>query len=194
MQTLAPIGLQPVAHPSGTIRTDQQTNGVASGYASNLFSGTPVKRTTDGTLIATATGADTTIGIFMGCEFASAGKRFILPYWPANQTYDADQNDPMIAYFTSDADIIYEGQANGTVNQSANGEGINLNDSSASGSTFTGQSQQALNHTTTGATAATFQVIGLAPYPNNAWSDVDATLGAFPMLRVKISTYQGQVA
>lgn len=185
--TSQPVGLQPVFHPSGTIRQDSQINGVASGYATALYSGTPVKRTTDGTLIAVATGADSAIGVFMGCEFTSAGNRFILPYWPASQTYDSNTNEPMIAYFTSDPNIIYEGQADGTLAATTIGEGINLANASQ-GSVYTGQSTQALNHTTTGATAATFEVLNLAPYPDNAWGD------AFTKVRVKISTYQGQVA
>jgi hypothetical protein len=187
----APFGLRPVWHPSGIIRQDQQLAGIASGYATSLFSGTPVKRTTDGTLVATATGADSTIGVFAGCEFQSAGKFYVLPYWPASQTYDTPVGNgdlnPMWAFFTSDPGIVYEGQADGSVASSANGEGINLVDSSQ-GSTFTGVSTQRLNHTTTGATAATFQVVGVAPYADNVWGD------AFTIVRVKISTYQGQVA
>lgn len=189
--TASPFGLRPVSHPSGTIRQNQQPKGIASGYATSLYNGTPIKRTTDGTLIATATGADTTIGVFNGCQFSASGKYFVLPYWPASQTYDS--NGPMIAYFTDDPDVTYEAQADGAMNSTTIGEGINLANASQ-GSTYTGQSTQALNHTTTGATAATFRVEGLAPYPGNAWADEDAVLGAFPIIRVKISTYQGQIA
>lgn len=177
-------GLSPVSHPSGIIRQETVTDAIASGYATSLFTGTPIKRTTDGTLVAVATGADSAIGVFQGCQYTSNGKRFISAYWPASTTYDAGT---LLASFTSDPGIIYEGQANGPVAASAVGEGINLADASA-GSTFTGISSQRLNATTTGATAATFQVLGLAPYPDNAWGD------AFTKVRVKISTYQGQVA
>lgn len=177
-------GLSPVSHPSGVIRQEQQVDGVASGYATSLFTGTPVKRTTDGTLIATATGADTTIGVFQGCQYTSNNKRFISAYWPASTTYDAGS---MLVSFTSDPQITYEGQANGSLAATTIGEGINLADASA-GSTYTGISSQRLNATTTGSTAATFQIVGLAPYPDNAWGD------AYTKVRVKISTYQGQVA
>jgi len=173
------------------IRQDQLASGIASGYSTSLFSGTPVKYTTDGTLVAVGTGADVCVGVFQGCEFSSAGHYFVLPYWPASQTYDTPAGNgilnPMWAFFTSDPGIIYEGQADGSVAMSANREGINLVDASQ-GSTYTGVSTQRLNHTTTGATAATFQVVGLSGYPGNEWGD------AFTIVQVKIASYQGQIA
>jgi hypothetical protein len=185
------FGLRPVFHPSGIIRQTSLGSGIASGYSTALYSGTPVKLTTTGTLVAVGTGADVAIGVFQGCEFSSAGKYFVLPYWPASQTYDTPAGNnvvnPMWAFFTSDPNIIYEGQANGSVALTANGEGINLADASA-GSTYTGQSSQQLNATTTGTTAATFQVVGVAEYPDNTWGD------SYTIVRVKISSYQGQVA
>lgn len=182
--TATPQGLQPISHPSGSLRIDQQIDGVASAYGTSIFSGTPIKRHTDGTLIVTTTGADSTIGSFAGCEFTSSSRRFVLPYWPAAQTYDTGS---CIVYFSSDAGIIYEGQANGAVVATKNGESINLANSSQ-GSTYTGYSTQALTATTTGASAGTFQVIGLALYDDNAWGD------AYTKIRVKISTYQAVVA
>ena len=93
----------------------------------------------------------------------------------------------MIAYYTSDVNITYEAQADGAVALTANGESINLANTSQ-GSVYTGQSTQSLTATTTGATAGTFQIIGLAPYDDNAWGDT------YTILRVKISSYQGVVA
>jgi hypothetical protein len=183
--TAAPFGLRPVYHPSGVIRQTEYLNGVASGYASNIFTGSPVKYTTDGTLILTPAGASDTVGTFAGCEFSSATRYFVLPYWPASQTYDSA--GPARFYINDDKNIIYEGQANGSVAQTANREGINLV-GAVSGSTYTGQSTQALNATTTGATAATFIVTDVAPYEGNVWGD------AFTIVRVAIATYSGQIA
>ena len=182
--TATPFGVRPVSHPSGTVRLDQLAGGVASAYGTALYTNTPIKRHTDGTLIAVGTGADVTIGVFAGCEFTASSKRFVLPYWPAAQTYDAGS---MIAKYTDDPEIIYEGQANGAVAMTAVGEGINLGDASQ-GSVYTGFSTQSLAATTTGATAASFILQGLAPYPGNAWGD------AYTRVYVKISTRQGQVA
>lgn len=184
----APFGLRPVSHPSGVIRQTVLVNGIASGYATALYSGTPIKPTTDGTLIATATGADNTIGVFQGVEYTDAASlRFIVsPYWPAAATY-VTTDGKMEVYFTSDKEITYEIQADGTIAQTANYETANLVDASA-GSIYTGQSSQRLNHTTTGASAGTFQIVNVAPYPDNAWGDT------FTIVRVKISTYSVPVA
>lgn len=184
--TAAPFGLRCVYHPSGEPRIETLNNGIASAYGTGLYTGTPVKLTTDGTLVATATGADSTIGIFVGCFFISGNRPFQLPYWPAAQTYDA--NTLMWAQYEAlDPNAIYEGQADGTVAQTALGEAINLVTAST-GSVYTGNSAQALNHTTTGATPGTFIVQNIAPYPDNAWGD------AFTIVRVRIGTYQGPIA
>jgi len=182
--TLAPQGLVPAYHPSGTIRNVTQADGIVSGYGTALYTGTPVQRGTNGTIEAVPAGASNAIGVFAGCMFNASSKRFVLPYFPAGQTYDAGS---MVAYYTSDKEIVYEGQASGPVAATAIGEGINLLNASQ-GSTFTGFSSQALNATVTGATAATFVIVGLAPYDDNAWGD------AFTRLQVRISTYSGQVA
>jgi len=184
--TSAPFGLRCVYHPSGEPRIETLTNGIASGYATGLYTGTPVKLTTDGTLVATATGADSTIGIFVGCFFISGGRPFQQAYWPAAQTYDA--NTLMWAQYEAlDPNAIYEGQADGAVAQTANGEAINLVTAST-GSIYTQQSAQFLNHTTTGAAPGTFIVQNIAPYPDNAWGD------AFTIVRVRIGTYQAPIA
>lgn len=183
--TLAPFGLRCVFHPSGEPRIESLNAGIVSGYGTGIFTGTPVKRDVNGTIIPTAVGADTAIGVFCGCQFTSLGRRFVLPFWPAGQTYDVGS---MIAqYQTLDPNSIWEGQANGPVPMTANWEGINLVDASA-GSTYTGLSSQALNATVTGATAATFQIVNIAGYQDNDWGD------AFTIVRVRVSTYQGQVA
>lgn len=182
----APFGLRCVYHPSGTPRVETLVNGIASGYATGLYTGTPIKLTTDGTIVATATGADSTIGTFSGCFFISGGRPQLLPNWPASQTYDA--NTPMyVTYNAFDPQAIYEGQANGPVAMTANGEAINLVTAST-GSIYTGLSAQFLNATTTGATPGTFIVENIAPYPDNAWGD------AFTIVRVRIGTFQGPVA
>jgi hypothetical protein len=182
--TLAPQGLIPSRHPSGTIRVETLIDGVLSTYGTSIFTGTPIKRDTNGTLIPCAVGADACIGVFQGVEFSAATKRFVIPYWPAGQTYDAGS---CLVRFTADPDIIYEAQANGPVAATAVGESINLANASQ-GSTYTGFSTQALNATTTGATAGTFIVWNLAPYDDNAWGD------AYTKLLVKIGTAQGAVA
>lgn len=183
--TAAPFGLRCVYHPSGTPRVETLVGGIASGYATALYFGTPVKLTTTGTLVATATGADSAIGVFAGCFYISGGVPKI-GYWPASQTYDA--NTPMwVMYNAFDPAAIYEGQANGSIAQTKLGEAINLADAST-GSVYTQLSAQALEATTTGATPGTFIVENIAPYPDNAWGD------AYTIVRVRIGTFQGPIA
>jgi len=180
--TLAPQGLVPARHPSGTIRVENQVDGILSGYTSNIFTGTPVMRGTDGTLQVTSGAAGACIGVFAGCEFTAATKRFVLPYFPAGQTYDAGS---MIAKYTADYDIIFEGQSLGPVPMTAMGEACNIG--AVTGSTFTGFSTQALS-APTGATAGTFTIVGLSAYDDNRWGDL------FTRILVQINAKQAQIA
>jgi hypothetical protein len=188
--TAAPFGLRPVYHPSGVIRQEALASGILSTYGTAIYTGTPIKYDTNGTIIVTATGADSAIGVFQGCEFSSAGHYFVLPYWPAAQTYDTpgpnNATNPMWAFFTSDPNIIYEGQSVGSVAAADVGESINVQTASG-GSVYSGYSNQSLS-APTGSSAGTFQIVGIAPYEDNKAGD------AFTIVRVKISTLQGPVA
>lgn len=177
--TSAPQGLKCVYHPSGVARIETLYNAVASTYGTGIYTGTPIKLTTDGTVVPVGTGAETGIGVFIGCFFISGGRPFQIPYWPAAQTYDA--NTVMwFQYEPFDSQAIYEIQANGSIAQTALGEGANLANASQ-GSTYTGLSTQALNATTTGATPGTFVIQNVAPYPDNAWGD------AYTIVRVRMT-------
>ena len=184
--TAAPFGLRCVYHPSGVPRIETLVNAVASGYGTSLFTGTPVKLTTDGTLVAVGTGAEDICGIFVGCFYITGGRAFgPMPYWPAGQTYDAGSYMWM-QYEALDGNAIYEAQADGSIAQTKLGEAINLANVSQ-GSTYLGTSTQALNATTTGATPGTFTIQNIAPYADNAWGD------AYTIVRVR-PTIQGPVA
>lgn len=181
--TSAPFGLRPVYHPSGQINLETLDAGIVSAYGTAIYSGTPVKWDTNGTIIPCTTGADTALGVFAGCQFTYAQRRFVLPYWPAAQTYDAGS---MSCQIIMDPQVIYEIQADGPVAITARGEAMNLANTSQ-GSQYTGQSTQAAAATTTGATPGLMTVEGLAPYPNNEWGD------AYTIVRVRL-TQQAPVA
>lgn len=182
----APFGIRCVYHPSGEPRIETIVGGIVSGYGTSIFTNTPVKLDTNGTLIPCTTGADVVLGTFAGCFFISGGIPRISPYWPAGQTYDA--NTYMWAQYNAiDPLAIYEGQADGSIPQTELGESINLANTSQ-GSVFTGLSSQALTATTTGASAGTFIIQNIAPYPDNAWGD------AFTIVRVRVGTVQGPIA
>lgn len=188
--TSTPFGFRPVYHPSGTIRQEVLRNGIVSGFATAIFSNTPVKFDVTGALIPTATAAnDPCVGVFQGCEFQLAdGSRMIVsPYWPAGQTYLVDGT--MEAYYTYDREIIYEVQGVGSIAQAGVGQAANVQQASQ-GSTFTGLSTQQLS-APTGATAGTFQIVGLGDtnrYGPNQWGD------AFTIVRVRISNWNPQIA
>lgn len=182
--TASPQGVFPVSHPSGEIRQFTQVDGIASAYATGLWTGTPIKRTTDGTWVACGTGVEVIGAIFMGCEFTdTSGRRLILPNWPAAQTYTA--GSMILKYQPIDNQGIYQGQTAATVAASVQGEAINLQNTSQGN--ILGQSTQALG-APTGATNGMFRIIGLAPYPDNNWDD------AYVNLYLMVSNPQGPVA
>lgn len=188
--TNAPFGLRPAAHPSGTIRQTVQNNGIASAYGTALYTGTPIVRGTDGTIQAATTSSRAAIGVFQGCEYTDAAGRFVVsPYWPASATYANDGF--MQAYYTDDPEILYDAQCNGSVAATAIGEGINLANNSQ-GSTYTGQSTQALDSSTTGATPGLGTVVAIPPGPY-VGGEFNAPGDAYTVVRVRL-TYQGPVA
>lgn len=58
---------------------------IASGYATALGLGDPVKLTTDGTIVRASNDTDDSIGVFMGVQYTdSQGDIKITKYWPAS--------------------------------------------------------------------------------------------------------------
>lgn len=181
--TSTPRGLVPVRHRAGgSIRdVDTLVNGIASGYATSIFTGDPITIAAGaGTItIAGATNASPVVGVFQGCEYTDAnGRRTKQAYWPASTVATN-----IIAYFTSDPNIEYEIQANGVVAQTAIGNGAAV--VLGTGNTRSGQSNTQLSSSLAGANASCqFKIVGLGGNPNyggaNAWGD------AFTVLRVVI--------
>jgi hypothetical protein len=179
----APYGLSPVRNQAGIVRVENRVDGIQSGGSNNFYTGTPIKNA-GGFLVPCVAGADTPLGVFQGVEFSYLGKRWVVPWLQSGQTYDPGT---MIAKYTMDPEIVYEGQANGSLAATAVGASINLV-GAVTGNSYTGFSTQALNATTTGATAGSFKIVGLYRAPDNAWGD------AFTRVEVVISSYQGAAA
>ena len=116
--TSAPFGLRPAFHPSGLDRAQALANGIVSGYASAILKGQPVQYGTTangGTLgtILPATTSGAIAGAFAGVEWTdTTGRRRVSNYWPANTGYQAGS---CIAYFYNDNNIVYEIQADATM-------------------------------------------------------------------------------
>lgn len=181
----APFGLKPLYHPSGIIRP--KAADIASGYNTNLFQYTPCALRVDnaggaanaGLQIYPAVGGPI-IGAFMGVEYTPANQRRVYSnFWPANTV--ATQ---IVAYYTDDAVITYEIQANGTLAENAMGAQYNI--TAEVGNTVTGFSTVALDTATANPFTANnlLRVVGLTPGPLNNWGD------AFPIVQVQISNHQ----
>jgi len=180
----APFGLRPAYFPTGLERAQALTNGIPSGYSSNILKGQAVQyNPNNGTILPvvdTSTNSGKVSGSFQGVEFTdTTGRRRVSNYWPASTT-----GTNIIAYFYNDQQIVYEIQSDGSIAQTAIGNEANLSNFTA-GSTTTGLSQMTLSSTLVGSGSnGQFRIVDLAPYPDNAWGD------AYTVVRVQISNPQ----
>lgn len=179
--TYAPFGLKPSYHPSGVIRPDKAT--IASGYASNIYQGSPVAYVATGGIALAAAGAPAA-GVFQGCEYTAQGRRIVSNYWPAN-TVATD----IVAYLTTDPEIVYEVQANASLAVTSIGRTYDWSaNATANGDTDTGNSTVGLDVSSVDNTGAGLIVMGLveaiAGVGSNEWGD------AYPVVLVKIAEPQ----
>jgi len=180
----APFGLRPAYFPTGLERAQALTNGIPSGYSSNILKGQAVQyNPNNGTILPvvdTSTNSGKVSGSFQGVEFTdTTGRRRVSNYWPASTT-----GTNIIAYFYNDQQIVYEIQSDGSIAQTAIGNEANLSNFTA-GSTTTGLSQMTLSATLVGSGSnGQFRIVDLAPYPDNAWGD------AYTVVRVQVSNPQ----
>lgn len=178
--TSSAFGLRPAYHPSGSCRA--VAHRIASGYATAIYENDPVKLISTGYVnLGATTGALT--GSFSGVEYTLAGGRpQYSNFWPAG-TVTLGAADAK-AWITTDPNIVYEIQSNGTVAIANISEQANV--SSAIGTTVgnAGFSLATLDIATlsTGAPAQ-LRILDVAPYPDNAFGD------AFVIVRVQIATH-----
>jgi len=182
----APLGLVAVrngmmgAAPS----TIELTNGIQSGYASNLFIGAPVALS--GGYLVAATTAEDIWGVFAGCSYYPSGNIIAnVGYWPANTTVNTQV--PIQAYVWQDPTTIYRIQAAGSIAQTAIGASYDF----ATGTLTSGDSLSGNSYTSMSTTAAAnpgltgqLQVLNLWDDPSNAWGD------AYTWVEVKIARLQ----
>lgn len=150
--TSTPYGLTPIADQSGPApRTVRIPLGIASGYATNIFKGTPVKlAVATGTIQAVTATTDQIFGVLAGVEYTPTGGRPVVsPFWPASTVYDTGFD--MFAYIWPAwiASLRFQVQANGSVAQALLGSQFNL-------ANFTA------GNTQTGLSAATVAAAGVA--------------------------------
>ena len=183
----APFGFSPSFHNSGQIRP--KAYAIASGYATSIFSGDPVKISTDGTVVlgtsdgtrSGTTDGITLLGIFAGVEYLdSTGKPTIAPFWTGGTT-----GTNITAWVYDDPETLYDVQyANpGTAGtdsvQTAVGAECDWRVASPGGSTATGISSTYL--TATQSTSGQFQITGFA------YSITDSLTDAYVNVTVRLN-------
>jgi hypothetical protein len=175
--TSAPFGLQPIYHTSGSVRPQAFT--LVDNYAATLLQNQPVKIGTNGALQAAAA-AEAFIGVFQGVEFTdSDGRRRVSNKWIAS-TLGTD----IVAYATSDPQIVYQIQTNATVALTNIGNQADTT-AAGTGSTVTGLSNMMLDTATiTTSGSAQLRIIGLTPYADNAFGD------NFVVVQVEVAEHQ----
>lgn len=175
--TSAPYGFRPSYHNSGQMRPKAYT--ITSTYAASIFSGDPVKLTSDGVIqLGTSDGTRsgttdgiTLLGIFAGVQYYdSTGKPTIAPFWTGGTT-----GTQIVAWVYDDPETIYDVQyANpGTAGtdsvQTAVGGEADWRVASPGGSTSTGISSTYL--TALQSTSGQFQITGFAYDINDSLTD-----------------------
>lgn len=156
----SPFGLRAVRHLSGgMIRLTEYT--IASGYASNIFSGDPVEMTGTGKNIQlSAAGNVDSIGVFHGVRYVNAqGEQKFSRHWPADQVATE-----IVALVYDDPNIVFEAQVS-TLAEVDIGQLADWN--AGSGNVLTGVSGGYIDAATLAATGATFRILGLVPRVKN---------------------------
>lgn len=175
--TSAPFGFRPSFHNSGQMRPKAYT--ITSGYAANIFSGDPVKLTSDGVVeLGTSNGARNgtvdgivLLGIFAGCQWRdSNGKPTISNYWPTGTT-----GTEITAWVYDDPETLFAvqyanpGTPGVTSVQTAVGGECDWTVASPGGSTQTGLSSTSL--TVLQSTSGQFQITGFEPDVSDSLTD-----------------------
>ena len=173
MPSNAPFGFRPYRHLSGgdANRTRQYT--IASGYATALYPGDPVKALSDGS-IALAAAGDRILGVFRGVQYKAADGSAVFGYWPASTT--ATDIKALVA---TDPNITFEVMSGGTPAQT---NLFNLADHVVgTGNAYTNTSGAYLD-SSMGTGNAGFRIIGIVDKPGNS--------GQYAVLEVQIFEHE----
>jgi len=186
--TAKPYGLRPVKRADGLPYAGAMSQYLIdpAGEATNIFNGQVVHIGADGYIaLSTATGADGTtnalptgttltgsLGVFMGCEYVNAqGQLIHSQYYPSG--YAAPTGTEIKAFVVDDPNVLFQAQLDGTIDQSDIGANtfFAAAQSTATGSTATGNSTSALDATTVTTTAA-FRIVAAVSPIGDAYPDV----------------------
>lgn len=165
----APSGLRAVRHYNGGV-TRQNVYQIATGLASNVFTGDLVKSTGTTKQITVCAAGDRSIGVFDGCHYSETdGNVVFRRYWPTGTTLLTGSTAYAQVY--DDPRILFETQGSASIVAADIGAFADITAATA-GSTATGQSGQQLDTTTITATTATggqLKIIELVERADNAF-------------------------
>jgi len=176
--TANPNGLQPIFHPSGTIRPVQRT--LLHGYTSTINNNDPVRMDASGYVqIAATTGA--VYGSFQGVEYYDSDNR---PrkrnFWTAS-TATYGNADPIV-YVAEPRNTLFLVQSTAALTITDVSSQANM--ASIGGTVATGQSAATLDQSTlTTSSTAQLRILALDPSPDNAWGDT------YTNVQVEIATH-----
>lgn len=162
---------------SGANSTGNSEYPIASGYASNIFSGDIVVNAAGYVNVLTTT-TQKALGVFAGCRYVANGEPKFSKYWPsgtsATDAYALVVDDPAATFVVqADASVSI-----GDINSQ------NFNVTLGSGSTTTGRSGFGINAGTRTTGNAMVRAIAVVDEPGN---DINvAAERAYPKLEVRI--------
>ena len=181
---LNPFGLRPVRHRSGRVFAQAIPDGIASGYATDLYKGTPVAIDTNGHVVIAANGSDF-VGAFAGVEYTDAlGVRQFANRWVANTVATE-----VVAYVYSDPGIIYEVQADGSLPQAATGDEADFS-AGAGNAIGDGDSVTQLSKAAASATLKGVGIQGMLRVLSKSLDPANDFGDAFTVVEVEVARHQ----
>ena len=151
---------------------------IASGYASNIFTGDLV-RINAGNLQVITTATEVVQGVFMGCRYVENGEQKFKAYWPSG-TSATDA----FAVVADDPNQVFEVQADASVTAGDLYGSQNFGVTIGSGSTFTGKSGHGIEAGLRSSTIAMVRALNPVDEPGNQVTDADER--AFLKLNVRL--------
>ena len=166
-----PYGLVPVKLLSGTPFVGVTRHyKIASGYATSIFNGDPVKLVTGGTVERdTFDAAMTPIGVFLGCTYTdpNLGYKLFSQYYPAS-TVASD----IEAYVVDATDVLFKAavlSSGTTIGDLAQTDvGANVAGVDNTGDSTTGNSKGGISDTSATTATLPFRIVGLVQETKNS--------------------------
>ena len=190
--TKAAFGMRPLRRRGSAYNAEGVTSyKMANGFGQAIFYGDPVTFTTSGTIVLASTTGSVGygVGVFLGCQYYDpnvGGRPTWKNYFPANTSSAPSPTRGTtwpIAFVLDSREATFAIQADASI--SSGDVGYNFQVSLGAGSTNTGMSSTVLKASTRKTAIELLQVVGIVDQPDNAWCDVDASIGAFPIVEVR---------